>query len=176
MNAPPFNSSVRVITVTVSDTRTADDDASGKVLDELMGGAGFRVVRHMYIKNEIAYLQELVSTIAHDNEAEAVIFTGGTGISPRDVTVEALNGVLDKRLDGFGEAFRRMSFEQIGPRAILSRAVAGVVNACLIFSLPGSPGAVRLGVDALIVPILTHAVDLANGRTAHESSPQLPVR
>jgi molybdenum cofactor biosynthesis protein B len=155
------------MTVTVSDTRTAADDESGRVLREELEAAGFEVIRHEIVRDEPELVQKLVVGVATAAEADAVVLSGGTGIAPRDRTFEALRGVLEKELDGFGEAFRRLSWEEIGPRAILSRATAGVLRACVVYSLPGSTKAVRLGVRSLIVPTVQHAVDLVNGRTSH---------
>jgi molybdenum cofactor biosynthesis protein B len=152
---------VRVISVTVSDTRTVADDTSGKALQEEL--AEFEIARHVIVPDE----PERIIALVRDADADAVVLTGGTGIAPRDRTYEALTGLFDKTLDGFGEAFRRLSWDQIGPRAILSRATAGVVGTKLVFSLPGSEKAVRLGAKELIVPVLAHAVDLVNGRTKH---------
>jgi|GEM_PF-432994 len=158
MSAP-----VRVVTVTVSDTRTAADDEGGRTLDAALRGAGFVVLRHHIVKDEPAYISELIASLS-ETECEAVVLTGGTGVAPRDQTYEAVERVLEKRMDGFGEAFRRLSWDEIGPASILSRAVAGVVNRTLVFALPGSVRAVRLGVEKLIVPVLAHAVDVATGR------------
>jgi molybdopterin adenylyltransferase len=155
----------RVITVTVSDTRTMADDASGKALMEEL--AGFVLVRHEIVPDEPERITAIVTAAVVRGEADAVVFTGGTGIAPRDRTFEALASLFDKQLDGFGEAFRRLSWDEIGPRAILSRAAAGTVGACLVFLLPGSEKAARLGARALIAPVLGHAVDLLNGRTNH---------
>jgi molybdenum cofactor biosynthesis protein B len=163
--------SIRVLTATVSDSRTRANDESGKLLSELLREAGFVIVRHVIVKDEKPFIQDLVRNVADDNEAEAIVMTGGTGIAKRDCTHEALEEVLEKRLDGFGETFRRLSYDEIGPHALLSRATAGVVNRCVVFSLPGSPAAVRLGVTKLIVPTLAHAVDLAQGRTKHSGHP-----
>ncbi len=168
MSDPAPKPHVRVVTVTVSDTRTRATDESGRVLGELLRAAGIEVVRHVIVRDEPEFMQELVRTVADDNESDAIILTGGTGVAKRDTTHEALEAILEKRLDGFGEAFRRLSWEEIGPRAILSRATAGVVNGCLVFSLPGSVGAVQLGVTKLILPVLSHAVDLIQGRTRHD--------
>lgn len=156
----------RVLTVTVSDTRTEADDTSGKALREEL--SSFDVVRHVIVPDDAERIVALVRDVAARGEADAVVLTGGTGIAPRDRTYEALAAVFDKTLDGFGEAFRRLSWDQIGPRAILSRATAGTVGTCLVFSLPGSEKAVRLGAKELIAPVLAHAVDLVNGRTKHK--------
>lgn len=155
---------LRIITVTVSDTRTEADDTSGKALREEL--AAFEIVRHLIVPDEPERIVALVKEAFA--EADAVVLTGGTGIAPRDRTYEALTEMFDKTLDGFGEAFRRLSWDQIGPRAMLSRATAGVVGTRLVFSLPGSEKAVRLGAKELIAPVLAHAVDLVNGRTKHK--------
>lgn len=157
---------VRVLTVTVSDTRTEADDTSGRALREEL--AAFDVVRHVIVPDDPERIVALVRDVAARSEADAVVLTGGTGIAPRDRTFEAVSALFDKTLDGFGEAFRRLSWDQIGPRAILSRATAGTVGTCVVFSLPGSEKAVRLGAKELIAPVLAHAVDLVNGRTKHK--------
>jgi molybdopterin adenylyltransferase len=157
---------IRVLTVTVSDSRKRETDDSGKALDQELSLAGFQIVRHVIVKDEPNFIRDLVRLTANGNEADAIVFTGGTGITPRDTTYEALQAVFEKRINGFGEAFRRISFDEIGPHSMLSRATAGVFNECVIFSLPGSTRAVRLGVK-LIIPILRHAVDLASGRSTH---------
>jgi len=162
-----MSSPVRVVTVTVSDTRTETDDTSGKALMEEL--AGFVLVRHAIVPDQADVIRGVVGDVVANAEADAIVFTGGTGIAPRDVTFEAVSLLFDKHLDGFGEAFRRLSWDEIGPRAILSRAAAGTVGTCLVFLLPGSENAARLGARALIAPILAHAVDLANGRTKHHA-------
>jgi molybdenum cofactor biosynthesis protein B len=178
MHAPGKAHTPRVITVTMSDTRKRENDESGRLLVELLVGAGLQHVRHVILKEEPRFLQELVRTTGTDNAAEAIVVTGGTGISPRDRTVEALDEIFEKRLEGFGEAFRRLSWDSIGPRALLSRACAGVVHQMMIYALPGSPKAVELGVKELVLPTIHHAVELATGRaTAHRSpgsGPELP--
>lgn len=154
------------MTVTVSDTRTEADDTSGKVLREEL--AAFELVRHLIVPDEAGAIRGIVQAAAKD--VDAIVFTGGTGIAPRDLSFEALSSLFDKTLDGFGEAFRRLSWEQIGPRAILSRATAGTVGTCLVFLLPGSEKAARLGARELVAPVLEHAVDLVNGRTKHHGA------
>lgn len=157
--------SARIVTVTVSDTRTSADDASGKALGEEL--ASFQVVRHEIVRDDPEQIVGVIRRVMENDEAEVIVLTGGTGIAPRDQTFEAIESLFDKRLDGFGEAFRRLSWSEIGPRAILSRATAGTIGTRLVFSLPGSEKAVRLGARELIAPILQHAVDLAHGRTGH---------
>lgn len=155
----------RVITVTVSDTRTAEDDRSGRSLVEEL--AAFEHVRHVIVPDDPARITALVKDALAGDEADAFVFTGGTGIAPRDLTYEALSALFDKELAGFGEAFRRLSWDEIGPRAILSRAAAGTVGRAIVFLVPGSEKAARLAAQALIAPILGHAVDLVNGRAKH---------
>lgn len=155
----------RVITITVSDTRTEEDDSSGRALREEM--AAFEHVCHAIVRDDPEQIAALVKAAIATGEVDALVLTGGTGIAPRDLTYEALTSLFDKRLDGFGEAFRRLSWDEIGPRAMLSRAAAGTVGTSLVFLLPGSEKAARLGARALIAPILAHAVDLVNGRTNH---------
>ena len=159
----------RVITVTVSDTRTAADDLSGRALAEEL--AAFTLVRHVIVPDEPDRILAIVREVMENDEGDAIVLSGGTGISPRDRTFEAVEALFDKHLDGFGETFRRLSWDQIGPRAILSRATAGTIGTRIIFSLPGSEKAVRLAARELIVPLLAHAVDLLHGRTAHKLNP-----
>lgn len=151
---------IRVVTLTISDTRTEADDTSGATLRALLQAAGFEVVRHAIVPDEPKRVRDEIMRAIDGGGAEAVISTGGTGIAPRDQTYEAVTGLLDKTLDGFGEAFRRLSWDEIGARAMLSRAVAGTYRDGLVFALPGSTGAVKLGVEKLIVPMLPHAVAL----------------
>lgn len=155
----------RVVTVTVSDTRTEADDASGRALAEEL--SAFALGRHAIVPDDPARIADLIRGVVERGEADAVVLTGGTGIAPRDRTFEAVEALFDKKLDGFGEAFRRLSWDVIGPRAVLSRATAGTVGACLVFSLPGSENAARLGARELVAPILGHAVALVTGRGGH---------
>lgn len=150
---------VTVVSITVSDTRTADDDEGGTLLRELLSGAGFRLLHHEIVTDDPEKIREAVLK-SFVLGADAVITTGGTGIAPRDQTYEAVAGILEKTLDGFGEAFRRLSWDQIGPRSILSRAIAGTCNGGVVIALPGSPKAVRLALEALIAPTLAHMVAL----------------
>jgi molybdenum cofactor biosynthesis protein B len=156
-------SHVRVATVTVSDTRTTSDDAGGKLLRELLSTAGFTLAAHAIVLDEPAALRAAIEDGVA--AADAVVTTGGTGITPRDQTYEALDALLEKHLDGFGEAFRRLSWDAIGPRAILSRALAGVYRQRVIVALPGSPAAVELAITDIVAPVLVHAVALASGRS-----------
>jgi molybdenum cofactor biosynthesis protein B len=161
MSAP-----VRVAAVTVSDTRVQHDDEGGATLCERLEAAGFTVAARTIVRDDVAQVRALIARVCDRDEADAVVFTGGTGIAPRDVTYEAVDALLEKRLDGFGEAFRRLSWDQVGPRSVLSRAVAGVHRGHVLVALPGSPRAVVLAVDAILAPILSHAVALARGESS----------
>jgi molybdopterin adenylyltransferase len=157
-------SKVRVATLTLSDTRTPQTDEGGRVLGELLRAAEMRVVSHQILREEPPLVRETILNICGLDVADAVVITGGTGIAPRDRTIEAILPLFQKTIDGFGEAFRRLSWDEIGPRAMLSRAVAGVVRNRIVVALPGSVRAVRLATERLVVPMLEHAVDLASGR------------
>jgi molybdenum cofactor biosynthesis protein B len=155
---------VRVLTVTISDQRKRHVDETGKRLDAELTMAGFDVVRHVVLADEPVFIRELVRSAATDNEADAVVLSGGTGITPRDQTFEALDALYEKKIEGFGEAFRRIAFDAMGPRAMFFRASAGIFNQCPVFSLPGNAEAVAMAVQQLIVPTLVHAVAMATGR------------
>ncbi len=150
----------RVCTVTVSDTRTEADDRSGAMLREKCVAAGWDHLGHAIVPDEPARVVWAITKALDGDGADAVILSGGTGIGPRDQTYEAVTGLLEKTLDGFGEAFRRLSWVEIGPRAMLSRAVAGTRGRAVVIALPGSTAAVRLGMDELVVPVLGHMVAL----------------
>lgn len=158
---------VRIATLTLSDTRTVEDDEGGRLLGELLRSAGFSVVSHGVLREEPDALRAAVNDLCDRDAADAIVLTGGTGVAPRDRTIEALMPMFQKTIDGFGEAFRRLSWDQIGPNAILSRAAAGVIEGRIVIALPGSPKAVRLAVEKLIAPTLDHAVALASGRGGH---------
>ncbi len=163
-----MDTELRVAAVTVSDTRNADDDEGGRRLRERLEAAGFVVTVQVIVRDEPDEIRAVIAEICDRDTADAVVTTGGTGISPRDRTCEAVEALLEKRLDGFGEAFRRLSWEEIGPRAVLSRAVAGVYRGRIVAALPGSPRGVALAVDRILGPILSHAAALARGeRTGH---------
>lgn len=148
---------VRCVVVTVSDTRTEADDTGGDTIRALLSEAGHEVLRSAIVPDEPERVRDLLrGGITAD--AEVVLLTGGTGISNRDQTYEAVAGLLEKTLPGFGEIFRMLSFAEVGPAAMLSRAVAGTSDGRLVFSMPGSPNAVRLAMERLIVPELRHLV------------------
>ncbi len=149
---------VRAAVLTVSDTRTSETDTGGDIIQELLEEAGYEIVGRDIVRDEVAQIQTaLVDLLARSN-VDAVITTGGTGISARDTTYEVADRMIDKKLDGFGEVFRMLSYEEVGAAAILSRAVAGAVGNKFVACLPGSRNAVRLAVENLLVPELAHVV------------------
>ena len=149
---------VRCAVITISDTRTEADDKSGQLIQERLRAAGHEIVLYRILKDEPDEIRRLVSDLADQGDVQAALLTGGTGLSSRDGTFEAVDSLLDKRLDGFGELFRMLSYEEIGAAAMLSRAVAGSRGRMAIFSMPGSSAAVRLAMEKLIVPELGHLV------------------
>ena len=142
--------------LTISDTRTEATDASGKLMAELLEQNGHRVARQAIVPDEPEMIAALLREgIASDN-VQAILCNGGTGISARDRSYEAVEAVLDKRLDGFGELFRLLSYQEIGSAAMMSRAVGGIAGNTAIFSVPGSKAAVELAMTRLILPELGH--------------------
>jgi molybdenum cofactor biosynthesis protein B len=153
--------SVPCFIVTVSDTRTEATDTSGRAIADLLVAAGHRVAGHTIVKDDAELVRDAIVRQLANPDVQAVITTGGTGITSRDSTYEAVSAMLQKRLDGFGELFRMLSFEQIGSAAIMSRACAGLASGRIIIALPGSEAAVRLAMDRLVVPELAHMVQQA---------------
>ncbi|EZP76471.1 molybdenum cofactor synthesis domain-containing protein [Parageobacillus genomosp. 1] len=150
---------VRCKVVTVSDTRTAETDKSGKLMIELLREAGHDVVAYEIVKDEKEAIRQAVLDGCRRPDVDVVLTNGGTGIAKRDVTIETIKEIIEKEIVGFGELFRMLSYtEDIGSAAILSRAIAGVANDTAIFSTPGSSGAVRLAMTKLILPELGHVV------------------
>jgi molybdenum cofactor biosynthesis protein B len=144
--------------LTISDTRTQADDKSGKIIHDLLQEAGHSVGFYEVVKDEADQIRALIQKIAREGTCQAILTNGGTGIAARDTTYEAVTSLLEKRLDGFGEVFRFLSYADIGSGAMLSRAVAGVYKDTMVFCMPGSSGAVRLAMEKLIVPELSHLV------------------
>jgi len=151
---------VRCVVCTVSDSKTPETDTSGRLLREGLEAAGHVVVEQRLVRDEPSQIHAVLHQACAHPGIQAVVFTGGTGIAPRDQTVEALEALLEKRLPGFGELFRMLSYQEIGPAAMLSRAVAGVHAGRAVFALPGSPAACRLALERLILPELPHLVGL----------------
>jgi len=155
-------SSVRCVIVTISDTRTEETDTSGRAIAELLTAAGHAVAGRAIVKDDADLVRGTIERHLASADVQVVITTGGTGITSRDSTYEAVSGLLQKRLDGFGELFRMLSFEQIGSAAIMSRACAGLVAGRIVILLPGSEAAVRLAMERLVIPELGHLVQQAS--------------
>ena len=152
--APAF----RFALLTISDTRTAADDLSGAAMRDLVEGRGHTVFDAAIVRDEPAQVRERVLAWAADPGCDAIVASGGTGLSGRDRTVEAVCDLFEPRIEGFGELFRMLSFSEIGSRAMLSRAAAGVVRGTPVFLLPGSPKAVDLGMSRLVLPEIGHVL------------------
>jgi molybdenum cofactor biosynthesis protein B len=149
---------VRCAVVTLSDTRTIDTDTSGKKIAELLSVAGHAVVDHRVLKDDPTELELWLNQLLLRPDVDAILTTGGTGISKRDQTIGAIERLLEQPLPGFGELFRFLSYEQIGSGAMLSRAVGGIAKGKLIFAMPGSTAAVELAMTKLILPEVRHLV------------------
>jgi molybdenum cofactor biosynthesis protein B len=147
---------VRCAVLTISDTRALETDLSGRAIVELLEGAGHVVAKRQILHDEPKDVYDAV--VSQLGGVDAIVTTGGTGISSRDSTFETVAGLLEKRLDGFGELFRALSYQEVGSAAMLTRAIAGVARGTIIFILPGSENAVRLGMTKLILPELGHVV------------------
>jgi len=141
---------LNIAVMTVSDTRTEENDTSGKVLADRLTGAGHRLADKVIVADDIYAIRAVISAWIADPEVQAVISTGGTGVTGRDGTPEAVQVLLDKKIEGFGEIFRMLSYEEIRTSTIQSRALAGVANGTMVFCVPGSSGACRTAWDKLI--------------------------
>ncbi len=149
---------VRCAILTLSDTRTLETDASGKKMAELLAAASHKIADHQILKDDPAQLNTAMQQLLARPDVDAILTTGGTGISRRDQTLAVIRQLIEQPLPGFGELFRFLSYEQIGSGAMLSRAMAGIAQGKLIFSLPGSPAAVELAMTRLILPEIKHLV------------------
>ncbi len=149
---------VRCAILTVSDTRSVETDGSGRLIRELIEEHGYTVADHEIVKDDADAIRVAVLRALARVDVDAVIATGGTGISPRDVTPDTVEPLLEKVLPGFGELFRWLSFEEIGAAAALSRALAGTVGRKIVYVMPGSSGAVQLGMTRLVLPEVAHAI------------------
>ncbi|TWT85566.1 Molybdenum cofactor biosynthesis protein B [Posidoniimonas polymericola] len=149
--------------VTVSDTRTEADDRGGGAILELLASSPHRVAARRIIPDEPTVINDAICALVDQPDIDAVLLTGGTGIAPRDHTIDVVERLLDKRLPGYGELLRMLSYQQVGSAAMLSRATAGVVGQTIILTMPGSPAAVRLAMQELILPELGHLVSQARG-------------
>ncbi len=144
--------------VTISDTRTNQTDESGHFIRQALAQNDHTVLKYEIIKDEASQIEDLLQNFRENTRSQVLILNGGTGISPRDVTYQTVIKYLDKKLEGFGELFRYLSYREIGPRAQLSMACGGAMDKKLVYSLPGSKGAVRLGMKKLILPAVGHAL------------------
>ncbi len=149
--------------LTVSDTRTPETDTSGERIRALLTEAGHAIVHYAIVHDEPAQIRGHLDMLLDNPAVRVVVVNGGTGLAPRDVTYDTIAGMLEKRLDGFGELFRMLSFQEIGAAAMLSRATAGVVRGKFLASLPGSTAAVELAMTRLLVPELRHVARLLSG-------------
>jgi molybdenum cofactor biosynthesis protein B len=157
----------RVVAAIVSAGRGAltTEEAARPIIDEVHE-AQFSFVRSVTVNGELNFIQQVVSTVSNTNEADAIVMVGGTGFGPRDFTCEAIETFVERRIEGFGEAYRRLLREefQVGAGAMLARATAGVYNRCLVFALPRNAARLRRAMQLLIVPTLTEAFQLASGQ------------
>lgn len=160
--------SVRCAVITASDTRMEETDTSGKKIKDLLAANHHSVAAYQILKDEPLQITAAVRALLERHDVDAIIINGGTGIAPRDTTFEAIQGLLEKEISGFGELFRMLSYQDIGSAAMMTRATAGVAKGKVVVSLPGSTGAVELGMTKLILPELGHMLFLLRGeRHAH---------
>ena len=147
--------------LTVSDSRTAEDDGSGDAIERLARAAGHDLVERRIVPDEIVEIRAAAGELLRRDDVDVLVLSGGTGFSPRDLTLEAAAPLLERRVDGFGELFRLLSYQEIGAAAMLSRAAAGVIGGRAVFVLPGSPKAVTLAMERLILPEAGHLLGQA---------------
>jgi molybdenum cofactor biosynthesis protein B len=150
---------VTAAVVTVSSSRTLDDDPGGDIIETVLEDAGHKVTHRTLVDDDAAAIADAVAGTMDDG-ADVVVTTGGTGLTPDDVTVEAVGALFDREIPGFGELFRWLSYEEVGPMAMASRATAGVVDDRLVFCLPGSENAARMGSEELLAPAVDHLLGL----------------
>ncbi|MFJ8245943.1 molybdenum cofactor biosynthesis protein B [Peribacillus asahii] len=158
------NPSISVCTaiLTVSDTRTKENDTSGKEISNLLTEQQHTVHDYQIVKDELSLITSTIQDWCKNPLIQMIIITGGTGFTPRDVTYEAVSSLLDKEMQGFGELFRSLSYIEIGPKSMFSRAVAGSLDGKAIYALPGSTNAVKLAMNKLILPTCQHFVEELN--------------
>jgi molybdenum cofactor biosynthesis protein B len=150
--------SIRCAILTVSDTHTTETDTSGALIRQLLADAGHSVESYSVVVDDPDRIRAIVKQLINDDGIQAILTNGGTGIASRDTSYEAIAGLLEKRLDGFGELFRMLSYQEIGAAAMLSRAVAGISGRTVIVAMPGSKNAVQLAMERLVIPELGHLV------------------
>lgn len=149
---------VRCAVITVSDTRTLETDTGGALAIELLTGFGHEVVAREIVRDDQDAMRAVIAQLRERAEIDAILLTGGTGLGSRDMTYETISSLITKVLPGYGEIFRMLSYEEIGPAAMLSRAVGGVIGRQVVLTMPGSPAGVRLAIQRLIGPELAHVV------------------
>jgi len=150
--------SVSCAVLIISDSRTEQTDESGKFLKQTLSQNGHRVLAYAILKNDAEAIERKIRELLRQEGLQVIITSGGTGISHRDITVETVSSIMEKKLDGFGELFRSLSYQEIGTASIMSRAVAGVVGGKIIICLPGSLGAAKLAIEKIILPEIGHMV------------------
>lgn len=161
---------VRCFVLTISDSRTPTTDESGSLAKSLIERSGHPVVAYQIVRDEPQQIRAAILAHVRSPKVDAVFATGGTGLSNRDQTFETVSKLIERPMPGFGELFRVLSFEEVGPRAMFSRATAGMVRGKPVFAMPGSPPAVRLALTRLILPELGHLAYQMTARTPHHSS------
>jgi molybdenum cofactor biosynthesis protein B len=144
--------------LTISDSRTEDTDESGRLIKQRLSQNGHRIIAYAILKNDAIAIRKKMEELLGQDELQVIITSGGTGVSHRDVTVETVSPILEKKLDGFGELFRSMSYQEIGTASIMSRAIAGVAGDKIIICIPGSLGAAELSIDKIILPEIGHMI------------------
>lgn len=149
---------LRCAVITVSDTRTLETDTGGQTVVDLLSSAGHEVAAREIVRDEPAQMRPLLVALCQRSDVDAVLLTGGTGIASRDQTCETVSKLLTKLIPGYGELLRQLSYQEIGPAAMLSRAVGGLVDRTVVLTMPGSPAGVRLAMEKLILPELGHLV------------------
>lgn len=148
--------SARCAVITVSDTRTVENDTGGQTVVDHLTKAAHQIVAREIIPDDPVRMSQLITSLAQRDDVDVILLTGGTGITSRDQTFETISGLLTKALPGYGEIFRMLSYQDIGPAAILSRAVGGLVGQKVVLTMPGSPAAVRLAMEKIIIPQIPH--------------------
>jgi molybdenum cofactor biosynthesis protein B len=150
--------SVSCAVLIISDSRTEDTDESGKLLKQRLSQNGHQVMAYAILKNDADAIRKKMGELLGYKELQVIITSGGTGVSHRDVTVETVSPLLEKKMDGFGELFRSLSYQEIGTGSVMSRAIAGVAGGKIVICIPGSVGAASLAIDKIILPEIGHMV------------------
>jgi molybdenum cofactor biosynthesis protein B len=148
--------SVTCAVITVSDTRTLETDTGGGAVAAMLSAAGHQIAAREVVRDEPAQIRQLLLALSGRDDVQAILITGGTGLSSRDQTYETVTAMFTKTIDGYGELFRMLSYQEIGAAAMLSRAVGGLIGSKIVLTMPGSPAAVRLAMEKLILPELGH--------------------